>query len=70
MKHIRASLLASCLIANLGLVAVAQTDTTTTTSNSEKTTTTKKQGKHCGFRKHRLKNVFKKSTKTETPAPQ
>jgi hypothetical protein len=64
MKHIRASLLASCLIANLGLVAVAQTDTTAT--SSEKTTTTQKKAKHSGFRKHRLKNIFKKSSKTES----
>ncbi len=65
MKHIRASLLASCLIANLGLVAVAQTDTSTTSTSTAKTTTEKKS-KHCGFRKHRLKNIFKKSSKTES----
>jgi hypothetical protein len=66
MKHIRASLLASCLIANLGLVAVAQTDTTTTSTSSEKTATTQKKAKPSGFHKHRLKNIFKKSSKTES----
>ncbi len=67
MKHISTSLLASCLIANLGLVAVAQTsDTTTTSTSSKQSTTTQKKSKHFGFRKHRLSKLFKKSDKTES----
>ena len=62
MKHISRSLLASCLIANLGLAAIAQTSDTSTTSTTEQTTT-KKKGH--GLRKHRLKKLFKKSEKTE-----
>ncbi len=65
MKHISTSLLASCLIANMGLVAVAQTETTTT-SSEKNATSTEKKSKHCGFRKHRLRNIFKKSKKTDT----
>jgi hypothetical protein len=66
MKHIGTSLLASCLIANLGLVVVAQTSDTTTTTSSSQQTTTQKKGKHHGFRKHSLKKLFKKSEKTDS----
>ena len=68
-QAVRTYLLAGCLIANLGVVAFAQTDSSTTTSTNTAQTTTTKKGKHCWKRKCRLKKLFhKKSSTSQEPA--
>jgi len=65
-------LLTGCLVAGMGVAAIAQTESTTSTTSTTATSTDKStkcgSGKHHWHRKCHLKKLFHKKSSTAAPA--